>query len=276
MAGLGMSALRKIPVDENFRMDLDGLQAAIAADKQAGYTPFLIVGTAGTVDVGAVDDLTALAAIVKSEDVWFHVDGAFGALAALSPTHARLTAGIEHADSVAFDFHKWTQVTYDAGCVLIRDPALHQATFTQATGYLAAAPRGLAGGAPWPCALGPALSRGFRALKVWMTLSTYGSELLGGIVNTTCGLAQRLAARINACDRLELLAPVKLNIVCFGITGFSDEQTAALVADLQEEGLFVPSTTTIKGRTTIRAAIVNHRTTAADIDGLVDEILSRV
>jgi glutamate/tyrosine decarboxylase-like PLP-dependent enzyme len=276
MAGLGMSALRKIPVDENFRIDLDALRAAIAADREAGCTPFLVVGTAGTVDVGAFDDLTALAAIAKSENVWFHVDGAFGALTALSHKHSHLTAGIEHADSVAFDFHKWTQVTYDAGCVLVRDPALHQATFTQATSYLATAPRGLAGGSPWPCDLGPDLSRGFRALKVWMTLSASGSEVLGGIVDTTCSLALHLAARIDACDRLELLAPVKLNIVCFGITGFSGEQTAALVADLQEEGLFVPSTTTIKGRTAIRAAIVNHRTTAADIDGLVDEILSRV
>jgi len=109
-----------------------------------------------------------------------------------------------------------------------------------------------------------------------MTLSAYGSERLGGIVDTTCGIAQHLATRINGCDRLELLAPVKLNIVCFGITGFSDAQAADLVADLQEEGLFVPSTTKINGRIAIRAAIVNHRTTTADIDALVDEIISRI
>jgi aromatic-L-amino-acid/L-tryptophan decarboxylase len=275
MAGLGSDALRRIPVDENFQMDLTALRAAIAADKAAGCTPFLIVGTAGTVDVGAFDDLDALAGIAAEENAWFHVDGAFGALAVLSPALKPATVGIERADSVAFDFHKWTQVTYDAGCVLVRDPAIELATFSQATNYLAVAPRGLAGGAPWPCDLGPDLSRGFRALKVWMTLSAYGTAALGGIVDDTCALAQRLAAAISASNRLTLLAPVKLNIVCFGVAGFTDAQTAGLVADLQEEGLFAPSTTTINGRLAIRAAIVNHRTTTADIDALVAEVLRR-
>jgi glutamate/tyrosine decarboxylase-like PLP-dependent enzyme len=275
MAGLGMQALRKIPVDADFRMDLEALRATIAADQAAGCTPFLIVGTAGSVDVGAFDDMAALAEIAKTHNAWFHADAAFGALTALSPTRKHFLTGIEHADSVAFDFHKWAQVTYDAGCVLIRDPELHNATFAQATSYLAAAPRGLAGGQPWPCDLGPDLSRGFRALKVWMTLSAYGSEQLGGVVDTTCDLAQHLAARITASNRLELLAPVKLNIVCFAIAGFTDAQTADLVADLQESGLFAPSTTTIGDRMAIRAAIVNHRTQRADVGALVDEILRR-
>ncbi len=276
MAGLGSNALRRIPVDANFQMDIAALREAIAADKAAGRTPFLIVGTAGTVDVGAFDNLGVLADIAAAENAWFHVDGAFGALAALSSTLKPATAGIERADSVAFDFHKWAQVTYDAGCVLVRDPAMQLATFAQATSYLAAAPRGLAAGAPWPCDLGPDLSRGFRALKVWMTLSAYGSAALGGIVDDTCTLAQRLAAQIKASPKLELLAPVKLNIVCFGVAGFTDTQTADLVADLQEEGLFAPSTTIINGRLAIRAAIVNHRTLPEDIDALVTEILRRV
>jgi glutamate/tyrosine decarboxylase-like PLP-dependent enzyme len=276
MAGLGATALRKIPVDENFRMDLSALCAAIAEDKAAGCTPFLIVGTAGTVDVGAFDELDALSEIAKTEDAWFHVDAAFGALAVLSPVRKHYLHGIELADSVAFDFHKWAQVTYDAGCILVRDPVLHHATFAQATNYLAAAPRGLGGGQNWPCDLGPDLSRGFRALKIWMTLSAYGSDALGGIVDTTCTLAQHLAARISASDRLELLAPVKLNIVCFGITGFTSAQTEALVADLQEAGLFAPSTTIIGNRLAIRAAIVNHRTIQEDVDALVDEILNRI
>ena len=276
MAGLGSEALRRIPVDDAFRMDLTALRETIAADKAAGHRPFLIVGTAGTVDVGAFDDLNAIADLAAEENCWFHVDGAFGALAALSPALKPLTGGIGRADSVAFDFHKWAQVTYDAGCVLVRDREIELATFAQATNYLAAAQRGLAGGFPWPCDLGPDLSRGFRALKVWMTISAYGSDALGGIVDDTCALAQRLAAHVNASKRLELLAPVKLNIVCFGINGFTDAQTADLVADLQEEGTFAPSTTTIGGRLAIRAAIVNHRTTAADIDALAEEILRRV
>jgi aromatic-L-amino-acid/L-tryptophan decarboxylase len=276
MAGLGSNALRRIPVDADFRMDLAALRAAIAADKAAGCTPFLIVGTAGTVDVGAFDDLDALADIAAEEGAWFHVDGAFGALATLSPQLKPATAGIGRADSIAFDFHKWAQVTYDAGCVLVRDAQMQLETFAQATNYLAAAPRGLAGGAPWPCDLGPDLSRGFRALKVWMTLSAYGSAALGGIVDDTCALAQRLAAQISASGRLELLAPVKLNIVCFGVDGFSDAQIADLVADLQEDGLFAPSTTILNGRLAIRAAIVNHRTSPEDIDEFVAEILRRV
>ncbi|HEY1856105.1 pyridoxal phosphate-dependent decarboxylase family protein [Acidocella sp.] len=276
MAGLGAAALRKIPLDAEFRMDIAALRIAIEADKAAGFTPFLLVGTAGSVDVGAFDDLVALADIAADQKLWLHVDAAFGALAALSPRHSPNLAGIERADSVAFDFHKWAQVTYDAGCLLVRDRDLEFATFSQATNYLAAATRGLAGGQPWPCDLGPDLSRGFRALKIWMTLSAYGSAQLGGVVETTCALAQRLAAKVRASNQLELLAPVKLNIVCFGVAGFSNEQTDELVADLQEEGLFAPSTTTIDGRRAIRAAIVNHRTDEADIDALVTEILRRV
>jgi glutamate/tyrosine decarboxylase-like PLP-dependent enzyme len=273
MAGLGADALRKIPLDGAFRMDLGALKTAIAADRAAGYRPFLIVGTAGSVDVGAFDDLAALRDIAAAERIWFHVDAAFGALAALSPTYAPLLEGIADADSVAFDFHKWAQVTYDAGCLLVRDPALQYATFAQVTSYLAGAARGLAGGEPWPCDLGPDLSRGFRALKIWMTLSAYGTGRLGQVVENSCALARHLAARVAASKRLELRAPVPLNIVCFGIEGFSDAQTADLVADLQVEGLFAPSTTTIDNRLAIRVAIVNHRTERQDIDALVDEIL---
>jgi aromatic-L-amino-acid decarboxylase len=275
MAGIGTAALRLVPVDEHFRMDLAALQNAIATDRANGNTPFFIAGTAGSVDIGAFDDLTALARIAKAESCWFHVDGAFGALAALSPTHAPKLAGIASADSVAFDFHKWAQVTYDAGCVLIRDPAIHEATFAQATSYLAASPRGMAGGQPWPCDLGPDLSRGFRALKIWMTLSAYGSEQLGGIVDNSCALAQYLVARITASNKLELVAPVPLNIVCFSIAGFDNSKIENLVADLQTEGLFAPSTTIIAGRRAIRVAIVNHRTEQRDIDALFDEISRR-
>jgi glutamate/tyrosine decarboxylase-like PLP-dependent enzyme len=269
MAGLGATALRKIPLDADNRIDRAALAATIAADRAAGARPFLLVGTAGAVDTGACDDLGALADIARAEKLWFHVDAAFGALAALSPTHRHKIAGIEQADSVAFDFHKWAQVTYDAGCILVRDPAIHLATFAQDTNYLAPA-GGLAGGQPWPCDLGPDLSRGFRALKIWMTLSTFGTDALAAVVDTSCALAQRLAARIDAGDGLIRLAPVPLNIVCFTIEGATNEDIDTLVADLQRSGTFAPSTTTLDGRRAIRAAIVNHRTTAADIDAFAD------
>ena len=275
MAGLGSDALRLIPIDENHRIDVAALNAAIAQDRNEGRRPFLIIGTAGSVDTGAFDDLAALRQIATQESCWFHVDAAFGAMVKLSPRHAPLATGIETADSVAFDFHKWAQVTYDAGCVLIRDPALHLATFAQSTNYLAAAPRGLAANAPWPCDLGPDLSRGFRALKIWMTLSAYGADRLGAIVENSCALAQHLAQRIRASNRLELLAPVALNIVCFAVRGMANAATEALVADLQETGAFAPSTTTIAGRRAIRVAVVNHRTEQSDIDALCDAVGAR-
>ncbi|MDE1905973.1 MAG: cytochrome D ubiquinol oxidase subunit I [Rhodospirillales bacterium] len=276
MAGFGRAALRKIPVDADFRMDMDKLREAIAADRAAGFTPFLIAATAGSVDAGAFDDLNQTADIAEAENAWFHVDGAFGALAALSPAKRHLTAGLGRADSIAFDFHKWAQVTYSCGCLLVRDPEIHNATFAQPTSYLAAAPRGLAGGFPWPCDLGPDLSRGFSALKIWMTLSAYGTEGLARVVENSCALASRLAGHVQASNRLVLLAPAALNIVCFGVEGKTDQQVLDLVADLQEDGLFAPSTTIINGRVAIRCAIVNHRTTEDDIDALVAEILRRV
>jgi len=271
MSGLGLAALRKIPVDADYRMNLKTLKTAIARDRAAGHQPFLIVGTAGTVDVGAIDDLAAIADIAKTENIWFHADAAFGALACLSPTLKPRLAGIERADSVAFDFHKWAQVTYDAGCVLIRDRQIQLATFSQPTNYLAPA-EALAGGAPWPCDLGPDLSRGFRALKIWLTLSAYGKDAFGAIVDKTCALATHLATRIQSSPHLELAAPAPLNIVCFHVKNFSDTQTAALVAALQNAGTFAPSTTTLNNRLAIRAAIVNHRTERADVDGLIEAV----
>jgi glutamate/tyrosine decarboxylase-like PLP-dependent enzyme len=276
MAGLGTDALRLIPTDKLGRIDLAALEDAIAEDRAAGIRPFLLVGTAGSVDIGAIDDLAALAALARREGMWFHVDGAFGALAAFAPKLRPLLAGIEAADSLAFDFHKWGQVPYDAGCILVRDPALAEQAFAAPAAYLRHEARGLAGGAPWPCDFGPDLSRGFRALKVWFTLKTYGAAHLGSAIARTCTLAQDLAARVDAEPDLERLAPVALNIVCFRyrFPADSDRRTAELVADLQEAGIAAPSTTTIDGRLAIRAAIVNHRTRAEDIAILVDAVLA--
>jgi glutamate/tyrosine decarboxylase-like PLP-dependent enzyme len=278
MAGLGAKALRLIPLDKHFRINPAALQAAITEDRAAGRTPFLIVGTAGSVDTGAIDDLTTLADISEAgegEKIWFHVDGAFGALAAVSATLKPSLAGLERADSIAFDFHKWAQVTYDAGCLLVRDPALHLAVFEHAASYLAGSARGLAGGKPWPCDLGPDLSRGFRALKIWMTIAAYGTARLGAVVDHTVSLARLLAVRIGQSSHMELAAPVALNIVCFRLKGWSDEQTANLVADMQEQGLFAPSTTIVNGRLVIRVAIVNHRTRQEDVDALFKFLLHR-
>jgi glutamate/tyrosine decarboxylase-like PLP-dependent enzyme len=275
MSGLGTDALRLVAMDDAYRIDVAALAEMIARDRADGATPFLVVGTAGTVDVGAVDDLAGLAALCRREGVWFHVDGAFGAMAALSPALRPLLRGIEQADSVAFDFHKWAQVPYDAGCVLVRDPVRQLATFAQRARYLRRDQRGLAGGDIWPCDLGPDLSRGFRALKVWMTLKTFGADRLGEVVEQSCALACALARRIAATPGLEMLAPVALNIVCFRVVAEHadlDRLNADVVADLQEAGIAAPSTTIVGGKLAIRAALVNHRTMPADVDALVDGV----
>jgi glutamate/tyrosine decarboxylase-like PLP-dependent enzyme len=275
MAGLGTGALHAIPVGADHRMDVGALRLAIDADRAAGRVPFLVVGTAGTVDTGAVDDLAAIADVAACTRIWFHVDGAFGATAALSPRFRPLLDGIERADSLAFDFHKWAQAPYDAGCVLVRDPSMQLATFAQSLAYLTQEQRGLAGNPPWPRDLGPDLSRGFRALKVWMTLRAYGTEGLARVVENGCDLARYLAARVGDTPGLELLAPVTLNIVCFRVcSGAADLDTLnrELVADLQESGVAAPSTTVIDGKVAIRAALFNHRTTTADVDALIQGV----
>jgi len=275
IAGLGSEALRPIPVDQRFRIDLLALEEAIRRDREAGLTPFLVVGSAGTVNTGAIDDLAALADLCQREKIWFHIDGAFGALAKLAPELAPRLAGMERADSVALDFHKWGQVPYDAGMIVVRDSAAHRRAFTLSADYLERAQRGMAAGAPWPCDFGPDLSRGFRALKVWFTLKVYGTDALGEAIAHTCQLAQYLEGRIAETPRLELLAPVELNIVCFRYRAEEpDAVNEQIVLALQESGIVAPSTTRIDGKVAIRAAIVNHRTSRAEIDALIDGVLT--
>jgi glutamate/tyrosine decarboxylase-like PLP-dependent enzyme len=275
-SGIGSDALRLIPARPGLGMNLAALEKAIQADRRAGFTPFLLVGTAGTVDTGAIDDLTALADLSRREHLWFHVDGACGALAVLAPDLAPRLDGIERADSLAFDFHKWGQVPYDAGFILVRDGLLHRKAFATSAAYLRREERGLAGGSIWPCDLGPDLSRGFRALKAWFTLQVYGVDALGRVISRTCELARYLERRVKETPELELAAPVQLNIVCFRYRAGDDTHrvNARIVADLHEAGDVAPSTTVIDGRLAIRAAIVNHRTSQAEIDTLVEKTIA--
>jgi aromatic-L-amino-acid decarboxylase len=280
LLGLGRSALRSIPVGADYRMDVAELRRAIAADRRLGCKPFCVVGTAGTVNTGAIDDLGALAEIAADHGLWLHVDGAFGALAILSPEHRAALAGIERADSLAFDFHKWLHVQYDAGCVLVRRGDLHRDAVALHTGYLERTTRGLAGGEPWFCDFGPELSRGFRALKVWFTLEEHGTRRLGAAIAANCREAQHLAGRVFEHPRLRLLAPVALNIVCFRFWQADlapdqlDRLNAAIVADLHESGVAAPSTARLPGGLAIRVNITNHRTTAADLDCLVEAVVA--
>jgi aromatic-L-amino-acid/L-tryptophan decarboxylase len=275
--GLGREALRKIPVDTEYRMDVAALEARIGADRASGNIPFAVVATAGTVNTGAFDDLDSIADLCVCENLWLHVDGAFGALVKLAPELATLADGVERADSIAFDFHKWLHVPYDAGCILVRDAKVLPEAFGGRPDYLASA-GGLAGGEPWPSDLGIELSRGARALKVWWTIKEQGLDRLGAAIARNCAQAKYLAARLSARENIEIAAPIPLNIVCCryvapGLDGLAlDALNVAIVVELQESGLAAPSTTKLEGRTCIRVCITNHRSRDGDFDLLTEAI----
>ena len=279
MLGLGSDAICKIPVDEHFRMDVTALRGAIAADRAAGRVPLAIIGTAGTVNTGAIDPLDALAGLAQEEKVWFHVDGAFGACGMLSERLRPRLAGIERADSIAFDFHKWLHVNYDAGFVLVRNGELHRRAFSDRPDYLGAADRGLAAAHPWPVDYGPELSRGFRALKIWAQLLEFGPERLGAAITHNCEQVACLADMIDAEPALQRLAPTETSICCFR---YAPDKTAEdrldainqeIVIRLQESGIAAPSTTRIQGKLAIRVNITNHRTRLDDLRLLLGAVL---
>jgi len=280
LLGLGNQSFRRIPVNQDYQIDIQALKDAIRADKEAGFRPFCVIGNAGTVNTGAIDDLSALAELSKDEHLWFHVDGAIGALVALAPRNQRLISGIQLADSLAMDLHKWLHVPFEAGAALIRNEQDHRNTFSLTPAYLTHSERGLAGGSLWFSDYGLQLSRGFRALKVWFMLKEHGSLKFGRLIDQNISQARYLADRIQQTPKLELLAPVVLNIVCFRYNpgGMSEtdlnDLNQELLFRLQESGLAAPSSTTLlNGQFCIRVAIVNHRTWNSDLALLVREVV---
>lgn len=277
--GLEDDGFRTIPSDRTFRIDVHALEEAIEEDRRSGRIPFLVVGTAGTVNTGAIDDLEALGEICASNDIWLHVDGAFGGLAMLSPNLRALLRGVERADSIAFDFHKWMHVPYDAGCILIRDGEAHRDCFSTSPSYLERMSRGLSGGAPWFTEFGPELSRGFRALKVWVTLKHFGVERISQKIEENCSQAEYLSTRVLEHPDLDLGAPRSLNIVCFrflddALSMEEEEQVnREIVFLLHEEGIAAPSTVRLKGDFFIRVNLTNHRCKTADLDLLVEHVV---
>jgi glutamate/tyrosine decarboxylase-like PLP-dependent enzyme len=277
--GLGSNGLRYIEIDRNFRIRMDALEEAVAADRRVGKIPICVVGNAGTVNSGAIDDLSALAEFCHDEDLWFHVDGAFGAIAAITPALRPLLRGMERADSLAFDLHKWMYMPYDVGCALVRSPEKHRGTFGYQAAYLNSQDRGLTAGPIWFSHYGLDLSRGFRALKVWFCLKEHGLKTYQALVEQNVAQARYLGELINADLRLELLAPVSLNIVCFRFKGGLEDETQLnainneLLLRLQESGVAVLSSTLIGGRFALRAANVNHRSRREDFEILVREVV---
>ncbi|HEX2980907.1 MAG TPA: pyridoxal-dependent decarboxylase [Anaerolineaceae bacterium] len=278
LMGMGSEALRVIPVDEQYRIDIQVLRDTIHADRQAGMQPICVIGCAGTVNTGAFDDLTALADLCQHEGLWFHVDGAFGALAALAPDLKPMLAGMERADSLAFDMHKWMSMPYDIGCALVRDREAHRRAFSLTPEYLVHSTRGLASGDLWFSDYSLELSRGFRALKAWMTLKEYGVEKFGRIIQQNVDQARYLADLVEEDPALELLAPVPLNTVCFRyrVEGMDEDETNRLNEELLirlfETGVAAPSYTTLNGHYALRVCNVNHRSRREDFDLLVAEV----
>ena len=277
LLGLGRNALREVAVLADDTIDLAALREAIAADRAAGAFPFLVVGCAGTVATGALDPLDALADLCAEEGLWFHVDGAFGALAALAPDLRPLVRGMERADSVAFDMHKWMSLPYEIGVALVRDPHLHRGAFALTPAYLEHSTRGIAGGDIWFSDYGVELSRGFRALKAWMALKEHGAARFGQIVLRNVEQARALGERATEEPGLELLAPVALNVVCFRYRGALRDEAALdalnreLLLRLHESGVAAPSYASVRGRYALRVCITNHRTRDEDLELLCRE-----
>lgn len=273
LMGMGRVSLCAVGVDSGYRMRVDELKDAVAADRAAGYRPVCVVGTAGTVNTGATDDLSAIADVCAAEGMWFHVDGAFGALANLSDKLRPVLRGMERADSLAFDLHKWGYMPYDVGCVLVRDAEAHRAAFATGASYLTALERGPVAGGIRFAERTPELSRGFRALKVWMSLKAQGVDAFAELVEQNVEQAQYLAQRIEETPELELAAEVPLNIVCFRYRGASDDANKEILMRVQERGIAVPSGTVLDGRFAIRVAITNHRSRREDFDALVEAVV---
>jgi glutamate/tyrosine decarboxylase-like PLP-dependent enzyme len=275
LLGLGDHSLRRVGVDSQYKMDLSGLMAAIRTDRASGRKPICVIGTAGTVNTGAVDDLRGIAEICRHEGIWFHVDGAFGALAKLAPAFSQLVDGIELADSLAFDLHKWMYMPFEAGCVLIKDQKAHQRAFSLTPSYLSALNRGIAPAPLEFASRGLDLSRGFKALKIWFSLKVHGTALFGRLIEQNIRQAHYLKELIESNPHLELLAPVELNVVCFRFKAaaaegaeesFMDRLNTEILLRIQESGKAVPSGTRIQGKFTIRVAITNHRSRRSDFE----------
>ena len=281
--GLGVDAIHKVATDERNRIDVESLRAAIAADRAAGHRPFCVAASAGTVGTGAIDPLDRIADLCASERLWLHVDGAYGAVGAALPSHRARYAGLERADSVVLDPHKWLSVPVECGAVLVRDGRLLREAFSLVPDYLRTeADRGF-GGLPWYSEYGIQQTRGFRALKLWMTLQHLGRDGVRELVARHLSLARHLAELVDAAPDLERLGHVELSIVCFryvppslkGADGAAlDALNKRVMEEVQASGAAFLTQTTLGGRFVLRACVLHYATTESDLATLVGVVRS--
>jgi aromatic-L-amino-acid decarboxylase len=288
--GLGREQVRLVESDDRFRMNVTSLREGIARDLNSGLTPFCLVASAGTVNTGAVDPLSEIAEVAKEFGLWFHVDGAYGALAALDETKRPLFRGLELADSVSLDPHKWLYVPIDCGCLLFRDEAKARAAFSfDDADYIKVHEQDSEESfAFWN--YGPELSRRFRALKIWLTLRYYGTRRIASAISEDNALAAYLGQAIEQAQDFELLAPPELSICCFRYLPPSlqskskaksldevdysevDKLNNKIMLAVQRGGRAYVSSATLRGSLALRACITNFRTTRADIDETLEVI----
>jgi aromatic-L-amino-acid/L-tryptophan decarboxylase len=267
-------------VDGDLRMDVRALRAAVTADRAAGRRPFCVAASAGTVNSGAIDPLDDVAALCQAEGLWFHVDGAYGAIGAADPALAPRYAGMGRADSLALDPHKWLSVPVECGCALVRDGRLLRDTWSLVPPYLRTEEGKGFGGLPWYSEYGFQQTRGFRALKLWMTLQHLGRSGVATLVGRHVALAHRLAAGVDAAPELQRVAPVTLSVVCFryvppgsrGDPARLDALNKLLVERIQAEGRAFVTGTVLRGQYALHACVLHYGTTEADVDALIDII----
>jgi aromatic-L-amino-acid decarboxylase len=280
LLGLGASAVRVVPVDHELGLDVHALEAAVRDDRAAGHVPFCVAASAGTVSTGAIDPLAAIADVCAREALWLHVDGAYGAIGVVDPALAPRYAGMERADSLALDPHKWLSVPVDCGAVLVRDGALLRDAFSLVPPYLRTEEGKGFGGLPWFSEYGFEQTRGFHALKLWAVLQQLGRNGVARHVARHVALAGRLAAIVDAAPDLERLAPVELSIVCFRYVPPSlandperlDALNQQTMERVQSEGRAFLTGTVVRGRFALRACVLHYQTSEADIDALVDVV----
>lgn len=280
LLGIGRENVRQVAVDERFKIRTNDLVAKITADLEAGYVPFCVVANAGTVNTGAVDPLTEIRGIANRFQLWMHVDGSYGVFAVLAESARELFAGIEQADSIALDPHKWLYLPVDVGCVIYRAPEVARAAFSHEAEYT----RVIGEEADEAFAFwdyGPELSRRFRALKVWMLLKGVGLDSLGEAIESNLACARYLESMVRASDDFEMAASVELSIFCFRHLPLHlrsekpqaiDDFNERLLIALQRDGSSYLSNTTLGGRFALRGCVLNYRTTLRDMEILLDDL----
>ncbi len=279
LMGMGQNAIRFVETDEQYGIELDALDAAVEEDIRGGRVPFCIVGNAGTANTGAVDNMAALADICERHGIWLHVDGSYGAFGVMDPQCANLFAGMERADSIALDPHKWLSTPFDCGCVLVRDRHVLRECFSLISPLIRQV--GMDSddlGAQHEYGL--ELSRSFRALKVWSVLSHVGVDGFRDTIIRQNAMAADLADYVQQSDELELLAPTVLSVVCFRYVpptldaddGRLNALNREIVVKLQAEGRVYPSSTELEGRFAIRANIFHYAADRSDVDALIQGV----